>query len=130
MSTNEAVVAQAQAVVLESLEMQFQKIIWKASRKGAAIAVFLKDWDIAVGIPMFCRNVDHSDLPNGRGFFHFEIHLLNSIRWSDHIGGDQKSIFIHNITNIKEMTDAEFEDSTHYRNAAPAFARRLNMSTF
>ena len=122
--------ANTQSEAVDFVEMQFQKIIWKAAQKGAAIAVFLKDWDIAVGTPMFCKNVDHSDLPNGRGFFHFDIHLLNAINWSNHIGGDQKSIFISDIKNITEMTDSEFEESKKYRNMAPAFARRLNMSTF
>jgi len=116
--------------VVETLEMMFQKIIWKAARKGAAIAVFLKDWDLVVGTPIFHRDMEYGDLPNGRGFFHFDIHLLNAIRWSNHIGGDRKTIFISNIKNIKEMTDEELEDSRQYNNMAPAFARRINLSTF
>jgi len=115
--------------VMETIEMMFQKIIWRAAMKGAAIAVFLNDWDIVVGTPLFHRNEDHSDLPNGRGFFHFDIHLLNAIRWSNHIGGDRKTIYIRNIKNIKEMTDDELEDSRKYNNMAPEFARRINLST-
>jgi len=128
----EAVEAKQLIVVkeVETIEMYFQKIIWKAAQKGAAIAVFLHNWDILIGTPVFYSDDDHSDLPNGSGFFHFDIYLLNSIRWDDHIGGRRKNIFISSIKSIKEMTDAEFEDSRQYRNMAPEFARRLNMSTF
>ena len=116
--------------VMETIDMKFQKIIWKAAQKGASIAVFLKDWDILVGTPVFCIGENYNDLPNGRGFFVFDIYLLNSIQWSNHIGGDRKTIFINSIKSITEMTDAEIEDSNKYRNMAPEFARRLNLSTF
>ena len=51
--------------------IKFQKIIWKAAQKGASIAVFLKDWDILVGTPVFCigENYNDFDLPNGQTIF-------------------------------------------------------------
>jgi hypothetical protein len=114
----------------EAIRLKFQKIIWNAAQKGAALAIFLTGWDIVVGTPGFHRDTDHSDLPNGGGFFHFDICLLNSIRWSNHIGGECRTIYISNIKSITEMTDIELDDSKNYTNMAPAFARRLNLSTF
>lgn len=112
------------------MRMKFQQIIWNAAQKNAAVAIFLHEWDIVVGTPVFSTDEDHSDLPNGDGFFAFDICLLNSIRWDNHIGGDCKTIFISNIKSITEMTDHEMEDAKNYRNMAPVFARRLNLSTF
>jgi hypothetical protein len=114
----------------DAIRMKFQQIIWNAAQKDAAVAIFLTGWDIVVGTPGFHRDTDHSDLPNGRGFFHFDICLLNSIRRSNHIGGECRTIYINDIKSITEMTDTELEDSKNYTNMAPAFARRLNLSTF
>jgi hypothetical protein len=114
----------------ESIEMTYQKIIWKAAQKSAVLAIFMTGWDIVVGTPVFHHNTDHSNLPNGTGFFTFDIILLNCIKWSDHIGGDKKSILVSDIRNIKEMTEEEYNDSLKYANMAPKFAKRLSLSTF
>jgi hypothetical protein len=114
----------------ESIEMIYQKIIWKAAKKSAVLAIFMTGWNIVVGTPVFHSNTDHSNLPNGDGFFVFHIHLLNCINWTDHTGGDTKTIFVSNIKNIKEMTEEEYIDSLKYANMAPAFAKRIGLSTF
>ena len=122
---------QVEEIMLEeSIEMTYQKIIWKAAQKSAVLAIYMTGWDIVVGTPVFHCTTDHSNLPNGGGFFTFDIILLNCIKWSDHIGGDRKSIFVSDIINIKEMTEDEYNDSLKYANMAPKFAKRLSLSTF